>query len=489
MFKQRFINGASHSVTGTSAGITFLCGWVIATVLGMAAGKPLQAQQGGSLADAARQARTQKQAQPLPDGNRAQQVADQLSEEQTSGDAPAGFKTYSTGEYKVAVPAPYTVDGRDEGGIVLSGPSVGSKRAVVLLGTPMVAAWGNNDAAFHDAAVQFAGLYLMSAKCTKTTVAEHDAYQCGLAGANLMGRRVSGNAMFVRVAGNIYPIFCTAPTDSRERDILNSPHSSYQDKLYARANLDREEQDVRAVWQKCDAVFQSLHVISSAAKTAKSQPPAPTSAAAPAATGTEAAKASGPSSLADVARQLQQDPAQAAKIPAPPTANPPAQTSTVPAGFKVHAFKYCSGLRQCWDASVLVPVDAQLVSSGCQQYAFEVKVQGSPFLLMTGAAGGNCDNGTTGASDPVRWHQLVDPENKRAPGTYTTIGSLQAKLDGRPAVITTIGFRKLMESWMGRRAEVEANGVQLVVGCMAPKEHFADGEAVCSSLIDSLRLP
>jgi hypothetical protein len=362
----------------------------------------------------------------------------------------------------------------------------------------MVAAWGNNDAAFHDAAVQFASLYLMSAKCTKTTVAEHDAYQCGLAGANLIGRRVSGNAMFVRVAGNIYPIFCTAPTDSRERDILNDPHSSYQDKLYARANLDREEQDVRTVWQKCDTVFQSLHVIgNSSAKAAKSQPigrdsapaPAPANDVAPAATEPQAANPSGPASLADVARQLQQDPAQAAKIPAPATPNPLAQTTTVPAGFKVHAFKYCSGLRQCWDASVLVPVDAQLVSSDCQQYAFEVKVQGSPFLLMTGAAGGNCDNGTTGASDPVRWHQLVDPESKRAPGTFTTIGSSQAKLDGRPAIITTIGFRKLMENWMGRRAEVEANGVPLVVGCMAPKEHFTDGDAICSALIDSLRLP
>jgi hypothetical protein len=449
-----------------------------------------QAQQSGSLADAARQARTQKQGTPQADVNRAQQVADQLSEDQNTGDAPGGFKTYNAGDYKVSVPAPYTVDGHDDGGVVLLGPTVGSKRAVVLLGTPMVAAWGNNDTAFHDAAVHFASLYLTSAKCTKTTVADHDGYQCGLAGANLLGRRISGNAMFVRVAGNIYPIFCAAPTDSRERDILNDPHSSAQDKYYARVNLDREEQDVRSVWQKCDTVLQSLHVIGSgAAKTAKSQPPAPSSSAVPPAAGAEAANPSAPGSLADVARQLQQDPAQTAKIPAPPTANPSTQTTTVPAGFNVHAFKYCSGLRQCWDASVLVPVDAQLVSSDCQQYAFEVKVQGSPFLLMAGPAGGSCDNGTTGASDPVRWHQLVDPENKRAPGTYVTISSWQAKLDGRPGVVTTIGFRKLLVDWMGRRAEVEANGVPLVVGCMAQKEHFTDGEAICSALIESLRLP
>src|SRR5256885_3637579 len=97
----------------------------------------------GSLADAARQARAQKPAQPQGDVNHAQQVADELSEEQNSGDAPGGFKIYNAGDYKLAVPAPFTVDGRDEGGTVLSGPSVGSKHAIVLVGTPMVFAWGS----------------------------------------------------------------------------------------------------------------------------------------------------------------------------------------------------------------------------------------------------------------------------------------------------------------------------------------------------------
>jgi hypothetical protein len=451
--------------------------------------------QSGSLADAARQARAQKPAQAQGDVNRAQRVADELSEEQNSGDAPGGFKIYNAGDYKLDVPAPYTVDGRDDGGTVLSGPSVGSKHVVVLVGTPMVFAWGGSDTAFHDAAVQFSSIYLASAKCTKATVADHDAYQCGLAGANLLGHRVSGNAVFVRVAGNIYPIFCAAPTDSHERDVINDPHTSYDNKLYARAALDREEEDVRNVWKKCDIVFQSLRVSPNAAKSSAKSTGRDSSvpAAGPAASPTAPVAAAGAThpagtgSLAEVAQQLQQGPAQAVKAPDTPVAATP--TTTVPPGSKVHGFKYCSGVHQCWDASVLVPVDAKLVSSGCQQYVFEVKVQGSPFLLMTGAAGPKCDDGTTAPSDPVRWHQLIDPENKRAPGTFVTISSWQAKLDGRPGIVTTIGFRKMMEDWMGRRAEVEANGIPLVIGCMAPKEHFTDGEAVCSALIDSLRLP
>jgi hypothetical protein len=138
---------------------------------------------------------------------------------------------------------------------------------------------------------------------------------------------------------------------------------------------------------------------------------------------------------------------------------------------------------------VLVPADAQLVSSDCKQYIFEIKVQGAPFLLLAGPSGETCGN--RNASDPslVKWNQLAAPEAARAPGSSSTIGSLQATLDGKPAIITTISFRKGLSDWMGKRAEVENNGAQLVVGCMAPREHFTDGDAICSSLIASLRLP
>src|SRR5882757_1488842 len=106
-----------------------LARWRMVTALPflVAASFSVQAQQGNSLADAARQARAQKQVVSKPEDNQAQRVADQLSEEQNSGDAPSGFKTYNAGEYKVSVPAPFTVDGHDEGGAVLAGPSVGSK--------------------------------------------------------------------------------------------------------------------------------------------------------------------------------------------------------------------------------------------------------------------------------------------------------------------------------------------------------------------------
>ena len=66
------------------------------------------AQNNGSLADATRQARAQKQGQPEMDG-KAQAVIDEMMEDQNDGGAPGGFKTYNAGDYKVWVPAPYRV--------------------------------------------------------------------------------------------------------------------------------------------------------------------------------------------------------------------------------------------------------------------------------------------------------------------------------------------------------------------------------------------
>jgi len=422
---------------------------------------PAFGQQSGSLADVARQARAQKESQGQADVNQAQQVANELSEDQNDS-APGGFKTYNAGDYRIWVPAPYTVAGRDASGAVLSGPSVGSKRSLVLVANTLLLPHGAGEEAFHDAASQFAHTYSQTANCSQNPSASHNTYQCGLAAANLLGQTVSGNVWFVRAADSIYPVFCAAPTDSRSRDILNNPRSTYNQKAYAREALAREDQDLNNVWQKCDVAFQSIrikeHSSQDAASQAKAEHPS-------GASGAPGASAGIPSSLSNQAG------------------------STVPSGLKVQAFQYCTGVHQCWDASVLVPAEARLVSSECKQYAFEFMVTGSPFLLMAGPAGGDCGAQDSNGADQVRWHQLVDPENKRAPGTYTTISTQTRQIDGKPASIITLGFRKGLTDWMGKRAEVDTNGTQVVVGCMGLRDHFADVEIACSALIESLRLP
>ena len=447
-------------------------GVIAAALLLISSSRPAQSQQ--SLADIARQARAQKQGQAADDANRAQQVADEISEEQNDGGAPGGFKTYNAGDYKLWVPAPYKVEGHDDAGTVLDGPAVGGKHSIVLVGTPIVAQFGENEDAFQNTAAQFVHLYAQSSNCTKSSFDNHGAYECSMAAANLLGQLVSGNAIFVRAAGYVYPVFCVAPSDSRSRDLLNGKRVSANTKTWARESLDREEDDIKKVLQSCETVFHSIHIHEGAAPQQKT-----------------AVRSDSP--VVDKSAGA----ADAKPIAAPAhvevAANPTAQTqtqpaSTVPAGFKIQAFSYCKNINECWDASVLVPADAKLVSSDCKQYVFETKVQGAPFLLLVGPAGTDGCNGRNPGSQ-VRWKQLVDPESERAPGTSSTISAQQTKVDGKTAVITQLRFTKGLANWISKRAEVENNGAGVVVGCMAPTDIFADGDAVCTGLIGSLRLP
>ncbi len=253
---------------------------------------------------------------------------------------------------------------------------------------------------------------------------------------------------------------CLATTESHARDVVNSAGASVNQKVHARQTVAQEEAYVRQVWQKCDTVFASIQFKDNA--------------------GAQVDVAHSTKSATDGVTQNLQAPSASAAAPVRPQ-------STAPDGFKIHSFNYCKSANQCWDASLFVPADAQLVSSGCKQYIFESKIQGTSFLLMAGPAG--CDGGTPAANDLVRWKQLVDPENKRAPGTYSMISSQTTTLQGKPAAIITLSFRKGLDDWMGKRIEVESNGVPLVVGCIALREHFADGDAICSTMIGSLQLP
>lgn len=444
--------------------------------------------QSNSIADAARQARADKQSQPAAEGTSAQQLANELSEDQNQKNVVAGLKIYDAGAYKLMLAAPYSMTGHDDGGVVISGPRVGTVVPLTLVGNALIL-HGDSDDAFHDASLQFVRNYLESAKCTQTTVANHNAYQCMLSGANLAGHSVVGGAMFIRDGRNVYPLFCVSTMNSFWRDVVNNPHATYLQKLRARQIVAQEDEYSREVWQKCDAVYQSVQFVRGGqppmAVSAKADPQALRSGAGATQEKPQSVAAgSGPASLADVARQVHQSP-QAAQLARSSNSG----QASIPAGFKAQAFNYCKGPTNCWDASVLVPAEARLVSSDCKQYIFELTVKGSPFLLLAGPAGGEGCSSVQGDPNRVRWSELAAPENKRATGTYSTIGTLQTNVDGKPAIITQLSFRKEMTTWFGKRADIDSNGIILVVGCLAPKDTFDEGEAICSNWVGSVRLP
>jgi hypothetical protein len=174
---------------------------------------------------------------------------------------------------------------------------------------------------------------------------------------------------------------------------------------------------------------------------------------------------------------------------AAPTSSTPAAQNSMPKGPKAQPFNYCKRQNDCWDASVLVPADAKLITSECKQYVFETKVKGNPYMLMAGPAGDACLNSNKSTANQVHWGELATPESALPPGAFNLISSEETTLAGQPALQIEIGFRKGLTEWTGKRIELQSNGVPLVVGCMAPREHFEDGAAVCSAWMQSLRLP
>lgn len=422
-----------------------------------------QSSQGSSLADVARQVRASKDGQSQGDASRAQQVADELSEDQNDSAAPTGFKTYKVGDYKLWVPTPYSAAGHDDAGLVLSVSLVDEKQLMIMLGSA-IPFQGQSDSALEEAAAHFARTYSPSSKCEKASSGNYSSYQCGLTPAHLLGQRVSGTAWFVVGASSLYPVLCVS-TDHPHNTAAGTqkasdPHPSDNDELSAEAH------------QKCDVIFQSIQL---------NQNVSPQ----PALSASKRSDAS-PQPIAAVHADSSQNAAPQPETNAPTNV---VSGNTIPAGSKVARFQYCVSALQCWDASVLIPSDAQLLSSSCKQYVYSSKIQGNEFLLMAGPADPQCSGASANTTDLVRWKQLVDPESKRAPGTYSTISSQTTTQDGKPGIITTLSFRKGLDDWMGKRIEIESNGVPLVVGCMAPRDHFADGDAMCSALIGSFQLP
>jgi hypothetical protein len=91
-----------------------------------------------SLGDLGRQSRAQHATAPDAKSNKAQERVDEMQAEQEASDnAPVGYKNYDAGDYRLFVPFPYSLEGRDNGGAVLLGSQVGVTNTEVLAGTPV----------------------------------------------------------------------------------------------------------------------------------------------------------------------------------------------------------------------------------------------------------------------------------------------------------------------------------------------------------------
>jgi hypothetical protein len=480
---------SSYRAVGALIGIVFLASTLSAQDPGTA---------GPSLGDLARQTRAQhgsSEGQP----NKAQELVDQMQRAQEAEEAaPTGFKSYNAGDYRLFVPFPYSLEGRDNGGgAVLLGSSLGITNTEVLAGTPIPVPANLNDNDLNGFVRQLAGRYGQPGYCSPMQVGSHKAFRCSLNGARLLGREVWGTLEIVQTSSGMIPIMCVSPDDLHQclgydqwgYHTCNNRYPSWDEVQRTKQAIATRYQDERTTAQVCEQViYPSIQLkedivvhpatLSEAkiVKTAAGTVPEDNSVAAYGA----------PSqSLAELARQTRQAP-----HPKPQATLDNAEgVSIAPPGFQSYDLQYCQNPQHCTQASIVIPGNSEVVSRTNGQHIFKTYLSGDPVMLYAGPADVNAPYRSLTDADFIRMRDLAN-SNGWSREKADAVSTQELTIAGRNALMTRFRYQRDQKTWwIGERALIDGKTGQFLLGCSAPEQRFADAEALCTTLVNSLRLP
>jgi hypothetical protein len=454
-----------------------------------------------SLGDLARQTRAQHGQDNK--SNKAQALVDEMQQEQEASDnAPLGFKSYDAGDYRVFVPYPYSLEGRDAGGgAILLGSRLGITNTEVVAGTPIPIPPGLNDPGLATWVRQVAQRYSQGTYCSPTILGTRKAFRCGVNKSSLLGHDVWGTMEIVVASNNVIPIMCVSPDDLNNcvgydtygYHTCSKRYPTWQEVQREQAAVQTRFQDERTTAQMCDQIiYPSIQlkediVVHPAAiaegKAQKTTGPVPQDATVTA-SGTQ-----GPS-LAELARQTRQAPHGKAQA----TLDNAEGKSLAPAGFQAFVVEFCQNPQQCSEATVTIPEKAEVVSRINGQHIFKAVLNGDSVMLYAGPADVNNPYRSMTDHDYIRIRDVANSNGwsrEKADGVSTQ----ELTVDGHPALMTRFRYQRDSQSWwIGERALIQVKrspydaGYQFLVGCTAPEERFADAEALCTTLVNSLRL-
>jgi hypothetical protein len=450
-----------------------------------------------SLADIARQSRVQHEATGQP--SKAQELVDEMQREQEAEQAaPTGFKSYDAGDYRLFVPYPYSLEGRDKGGAVLLGSRLGVTNTEVMAGAPVPIPPNLKDIDVQNLARQVALQHSQSGYCEPIQHNSRKTFRCAMGGINLLGHQVWGNMEIVVASNKLIPVMCVSPDDLQQCVNYNqygyqtcgNRYPSWEEVQRAKKAVEIRYRDELTTAQMCEQIiYPSIQlkedivvhpVMIGEGKTAKAGP-------VPLDNSVAAYGVQGPS-LADLARQTRQ--AQQHKPQATPES---AEGDVAPQGFQSFALQYCQNPQHCSEASVVIPEKAEVVSRTNGQYIFKTLLNGDPVLLYAGPADVNMPYRSMSDPDFVRMRDLANSNgwsHERTDGVSTQ----ELTIAGRPALMTRFRYQRDGKIWwMGERAVIQLQTGQVqtgqfLLGCTSPEQRFADAEALCTTLVNSLRL-
>jgi hypothetical protein len=450
---------------------------------------------GAPLGDLARQTRAQHASNSEGTSSKAQDLVDEMQAEQEAADnAPLGFKNYNAGDYRLFVPFPYSLEGRDNGGAVLLGSRVGVTNTEVMAGTPIPIQANLSDSDLLNAVRQYASLHGAQAYCSAIKQGEHKAFRCAWQGnPNLLGHVVWGSMEFIVASNSLIPVMCVSP-DAMHTCVVydNWGHNTCSDRdaRRTRAAIEASNREERTTFQVCDQIiYPSIQlkediVVHPASISEGKTPMVATAAGIPAQNGAPVIAGS-QASLADLARQTR----QAAQGKAQATSDGAEGRGAAPAGFQPFVLQYCQNPQQCSEAGVIIPEKAEVVSRLNGQHIFRAALDGDPVMLYAGPADVNAPYRSLTDPDFIRMRDLANSNgwtHEKTEGVSTQ----ELTVEGKPAVLTRFRYQRDQKRWwIGERVLIGNRGAQFLVGCTAPEEHFADAETLCTTLVSSLRLP
>jgi hypothetical protein len=463
-----------------------------------------------ALGDVARQARVQHASARVDKSSKAQGLVDEMQEEQEAEEnAPVGFKNYNAGDYRLFVPFPYTLEGRENGGAVLLGSRLGITNTEVLAGAPVPIPANVKDSELSNVVRQQASLHGSQAYCSAIKQGSHKAFRCAWQGnPSLLGHVVWGSMEFIVASDSLIPVMCVSPDDMhscRAYDTWGHNTCSDRDRsLYgwdhrkAQAAADMRSRDERTTFQMCDQViYPSIQlkedIVVHPATLSERRPPKTALGTVPQDTSVAAGGIQGPS-LVDLARETRQAPHGKAQATLDN-----AEGNSAPAGYQSFSLQYCPNPQQCTEASVVIPEKAEVVSRVNGQHIFKAALNGEPVMLYAGPADVNAPYRSSTDPDFIRMRDLANTNgwSREKPDSVST---QDLTIEGKPALMTRFRYqREPKKWWIGERVLIETQHIQnqgaqnpagqFLVGCTAPEARFADAEAWCTTLLNSLRLP
>jgi hypothetical protein len=481
--------------------------------------------QGNSLADLARQTRAQHASTADTKSSKAQELVDEMQQEQeAAANAPTGFTNYNAGDYRLFVPYPFSLEGRDNGGAVLLGSRLGITNTEVVAGNPIPIPANIidnvSDSDLLNVVRQLAGLHGPQPYCAANKLGSRRAFRCAWQGnPYLLGHVVWGSMVFIVGSNSLIPVMCVSPDDMHSCTIYdNQGHNTCSDRNRQMYGTDRRKvqaavnaqvHDEQTTFQMCDQVIYPsiqlkedivVHPATLSEKPSSDKPlseksasasNAPTGAlpvtaeATPAQESASSESGSQGPSLAELARQTRQAPHDKAQAKLDSAEG----TTVAPAGFEPFVLQYCQNPQQCSEASVVIPEKAEVISRTNGQYIFKAALDGESVMLYAGPADVNAPYRSLTDPDYIRMRDLANANgwSREKPDSVST---QDLTIEGRSALMTRFRYQRDQKRWwIGERVLIENQGKQFLLGCTAPEEHFADAEALCTTLVNSLRLP